>query len=241
MKATFEFFDPVGVITINNPPQNYLSTPEFLNLAELRDFININSCKGLIIKGAGRHFSAGADLSNLYRSAKDKTLGDSLNRGKEIINFLSGLLIPTIASVNGVCFGGGLEIALGCSIIVSSEKSLFAFPETNLNLMPGLCGGLTLTRRIGLARSLDMILSGDIMNAQRAHDLGIADYLTGPKNVNRFSMELMKRITDKPLKVINNVMQSLKFYNELPYGEAMIEETKLFCELALKEAKKNDF
>jgi enoyl-CoA hydratase len=239
MKVDFEIIDDIGIIKLDNPPENYLMTPDFIDIEVLKEFVEKNSLKGLIFQGIGRHFCAGADLENLYKMANDNTLQDKINFGKNILVYISNLDIPTIASVKGVCFGGGLEIALSCSILVSSEKSLFAFPETNLGLMPGLAGTLNLKRKIGNAGAVNMILSGDTVNGEDALKIGLADYVVETKSVHDFSLNIMKKMTNKPLKVIKNVMLSINNIKKMSYEEALLEETRLFCELALNEAKIN--
>jgi enoyl-CoA hydratase len=241
MNIDFILKEEIGIIILNNPPENYLPVPDFLDMDELKDFIAKNNCKGLIFEGNGRHFSAGADLKRLYNLAKNNEIYSKLEKGKKILSYIKALDIPSIASVKGVCFGAGLEIALSCSIIVASEKSLFAFPETNHNLMPGLGGTLNLSRKTGYANALKMILSGDIIDAGKAFETGFADYISDTKDVHEYSFNLMKKMTsNKPLKVINNVMRSVNNLDTMSYNDALVEETKLFCELALTEALKQE-
>jgi enoyl-CoA hydratase/carnithine racemase len=131
----------IGLLTLNNPPQNYLTEPEFIPASELKKWIEDNGLKGLVITGSGRHFSGGAQLESVFSMAADEErMEGRMARGKELLRYIEELDIPVAAAISGVCFGGGLEIALACHIRICSENSLFAFPETNQGLMPGLGG-----------------------------------------------------------------------------------------------------
>ena len=127
----------IGILSISNGKKNYLDQPDFIDLDQLKKWSEEENLKGIIIRGIGRNFSAGANIENLQELAKDQNiLSDKMNKGKEILDFIEDLNIPVIAAINGVCFGGGLEIALACHIRVASERALFAFPETNFYYCP---------------------------------------------------------------------------------------------------------
>jgi enoyl-CoA hydratase/carnithine racemase len=241
MKTDFTFEDEIGIVTLNNPPENYLPIPDFLDLEMLKEFVEGKQCKGIIFEGIGRHFSAGADLKKLYTLVKNNEIEKRLEKGKNILRYINNLEIPAIASVKGVCFGAGLEIALSCHMIIASEKSLFAFPETNHNLMPGLGGTVNLGRKTGYANAIKMILTGDTINSETAIKIGLADQLSDTGDVREFSMNIMRKMTvNKPIRVIKNVMRSIGNLNRMPYNDALAEETKLFCELAIIEATKDE-
>lgn len=126
---TWEVDGSLGILTLNNPPENYLINPEFVSIDQLKSWLKEN-IKGLIITGAGRHFSGGADLNNLMELAKNENeLFTNLSKGNDLLNYIDDLEIPVVAAISGVCFGGGLEIALSCDIRICTERSMFAFPE----------------------------------------------------------------------------------------------------------------
>jgi enoyl-CoA hydratase/carnithine racemase len=223
----------IAILTLDNLPDNKLQQPEFIDKNELMDFIIKNEIKSLIIKGEGRHFSTGADLNSIKQQLKDDTLPQKLNQGKELLSFIYNLDIPVIAAIEGVCFGGGLEIALTAHIRVISEKAMLAFPESMHNLMPGLSGSYALKKHLTMGQSIEMMLCGDIVPAEKAIKLGLADYICSAKTAFEFSMQLAAKMTnDKPLKVINNIMKALKNAYIMEKQEALQKETELFCELA---------
>ena len=233
--------DEIGIITLNNPPQNYLKNPAFISPQILENEIFSSAVKGIIIVGKGRHFSAGADLIELKKMAKDPDwLSQEMTIGKNLLEFIEKLTIPVISAVSGACFGGGLEIALASHLIVCSETSLFAFPEVNHNIMPGLGGTVRLSRRIGMPESMIMLLSGDVIDASTALNLNIVDRIFPSTEVFDQAKILMnKMISGKSIKVINHIVKALKNSQELSFCEAMQEETRMFCDLAIDEILRN--
>jgi len=237
----FDKIDDIGIVTLHLPPQNFIPVPDFIDDKELHAWITKNQFKGIIIQGAGRHFSAGADLKNLFDLARDeKQLISRMNKGKDLLEYISNLKIPVIAAIKGSCFGGGLEIALACHIRVCTENALFAFPEVNLNLMPGLAATVRLPQLTGFSNATSMILTGDITDAGTALKIKLVDHISGDKDISLYALKLLKKMTDHHLlEVIHSIMTSLHNSRKLPYKEALAEETNLFCKLAITEAKKN--
>lgn len=223
----------IVTLTLNNPPGNILTEPAFIDLDVLHLFLQENKSRTLIISGAGRHFSSGADLNIINRKVKEETLFADLQKGKELLNYLYNLDIPVISAIEGVCFGGGLEIALSSHIRVISEKSLLAFPETMHNLMPGLSGNYLVKRYLTMGKSLEFILANKILTADQAIKEGIADYLCPAKTSYEFALDLADKMTrDKPIEVINSVMKAIKNSYRLNREDALEQETLLFCQLA---------
>lgn len=222
----------IVTLVLNNPPDNRLEKPDFIDIDILHLFLSEKEAKALIIKGAGRHFSAGADLDILLNQQNEPILFSQLTKGKLLLNYIYDLNIPVICAIEGVCFGGGLEIALSAHIRAMSEKAILAFPETIHHLMPGLSGTYALKKYMTLGKSIEMILKNKMFNAEESLKTGFADYICKPKTSFEFAEELAYKLTfDKPLKVINNVMKALKNSYTLSKEEALEQETILFCEL----------
>ncbi len=235
-----DIINNIGILSLNNPPQNIINDPDFLDLVEFDDWFNENKLKGLIIIGEGRHFSNGGNLENIYKFTEDETtLKNKINKGSMVLAFIENLSIPTIACIKGACFGGGLEIALSCHIKICSDNALFSFPESDHRLMPGLNGTLRLPKLIGLTKSLEVILSGEIINAEKALEFGMIDYIVDSKNIFDFSMNLMEKMTkDRDIEVITSIVRSINNSKKMKLEDAMEEEMKMFCKLAVKESKR---
>jgi len=231
----------VGWLQINNPPENYLEEPEFIKIEELKKFIE-TGIKSLVIEGVGRHFSAGADLEKLKEQIKDrKAFQDQLMKGNNLLHYIDELEIPVIAAISGVCFGAGLEIALACDIRICDENALFAFPEVNYNLFPGLGGAKRLAELTGVSAALELALSGDMINAEKALELQIIDTLVKKNEARKFAVDLARKITDnRPLKVIRAVMRFVKTSTSMSVDEQIKYDTEMFAELALESMNKNN-
>lgn len=233
--------DETGILTLNNPPQNYLVKPAFVSQALLEKEVSSSGIKGIIIHGKGRHFSAGADIDELKKMANSQDLlQQEMSLGKDLLNYIEQLPIPVISAVRGACFGGGLEIALASHIIICAETSLFAFPEINAGIMTGLGGTLRLSRRTGIPEAMVVMLSGDIVDAETALSLKIVDRVVTAKEVFDTAFGLMKKmISGRKVKVINSIVRSINNSRNLSLEQAMHEETRMFCALAVDEIFRN--
>lgn len=184
-KVILEHFGKkMGLLTIDNSPMNLLTEEMLHNLVDgIQDFQQNPEVAAIIITGSGAVFAAGVDVRFIYEMAqsgdRDKVAG-FLTRIHGVFNTLHHGSKPTIAAVNGYCFGGGLELALACDFIVVSNSSTvqFACPEINRGIIPGLGATLRLPRRIGPQRALRMMLAGlprGVLNKQAALQAGLAD------------------------------------------------------------------
>ena len=237
--SNWEKIGSIGIISISNGKENYLIEPEFLKLKDLKEWTNDTDLKAIIIRGIGRNFSAGASLSDLLLlSENENNLSDKINAGKEVLDFIENLNIPVIASINGVCFGGGLEIALACHMRIASENALFAFPEANLGLIPGLGGIYRMINLLGHHYIYELILNANMINTTDSKKMGLIDYVSDSKNSFEFALEKIKSLTnDRPIELIQSVMRAIHNATKLERSEALKIETELFCKLALKVIK----
>jgi len=161
-------------------------------LAELEQFaaaiksLEADTSACIISSAQKRGFSAGADLRELYHGAialpeKERNAGvrDFVERSHAVANVIDAAPFVTIAAVHGVCFGGGLELALTCDVIVADKMARFAFPELRLGLIPGFGGIPRLKRDLGNAFVRDLLLTGRSVNAARAQAVGLVAQLAG--------------------------------------------------------------
>lgn len=241
-KISWEIRNDIGIITLDNPPENYLFQPEFVPLETLKKWTSYDYLKGIMICGAGKHFSGGGKLDNLFRMIRNQeNINENIDKGKAALDHLENLDIPVVASIQGICFGGGLEVALASHIRVCSENALFAFPEINQGIIPGLGGTVRCFAKSGFPKAIKFIMSGDMINAEDAQELHLVDFVVSKQKVFEFSFNFLQKLTrDRPLPVINAVMRALKNARTLSTEEAMKEETRMFCQLALAEAKRRN-
>ena len=237
-KISWEIRNDIGIITLDRPPENYLDQPELVHINQLKKWTSYDYLKGILICGAGKHFSGGGKLDNLFEMIRDgEDIAKKMDDGKAVLDHLENLDIPVMAAIQGICFGAGLEIILACHIRICSENALFAFPEINHNILPGLGGTVRFQELAGFPKALKMIMSGDMINAEDALEMRLVDFVAPKAKLFDFSFNLMQKMTkDRPLHVIHSVMRSLRNARTMPVEEAMKEETRLFCELAKKVA-----
>ena len=186
MSATFENVlyevrGPLALITLNRPSKrNAISLgtleelPQAVTLAEHDDAVRV-----LAFTGAGdKAFASGSDLAEVEHRDLKKAL-EPIVQG--LAERLERLPKPTIAAINGLCYGGGLEVALGCDVRVASETAAFATPEGKLGIIPG--GGATqrLPRIVGRGWGMHMLLMGEPIDAQQALSIGLVTKLTAPE------------------------------------------------------------
>ena len=196
----YEKKENIGLLTINRPEKmNAISQELTAELSLFLDEIeNDDELRVIVITGAGdKAFVAGADINELVD--RDARLGRRVSRERqEIFSRIENLHVPVIAAVNGYALGGGLELALACSIRICSEKAQFGAPEVKLGIIPGDGGTQRLPRLVGQGRAMEMIITGDFIDAQEAYRIGLVNKVFPPEKLKEEAMELAKKIASRP-------------------------------------------
>lgn len=164
--------EPIAVVTLNRPEQlNALSEPLMEELVErLAELDRDEAIRCIVLAGNERAFAAGADIGEMATaSAMDMLYARRVERWDAIRK----LWTPLVAAVSGFCLGGGNELAMSCDLIVASETAKFGQPETSLGIIPGAGGTQRLTRAVGKAKAMDVILSGRFLDAEEAERAGL--------------------------------------------------------------------
>ena len=184
----------VAVIRLSNPPANALTPTVFAELAEVREVVAPSSVRVVIVTGLSRVFSVGGDLGTIALFASKEEAVHQARLGRALLDDLFGLPKPFIAAVNGLCLGGGLEIALGCHLRVCGTRARFGFPELSLGFVPALGGAGRLARLVGRAKALEMLLTGRTIGALEAHRIGLVSRCVAPGRVVAESRRLAAAI-----------------------------------------------
>lgn len=226
----------IGILSIDLPPENRITKPEFISIDKLSEWLAEPGLRGVIITGAGRHFSSGADITALRKMAKDpEQMLSQLQKGNDLLNYIQNIPLPVIAAISGACFGAGLEVALACHIRICTENSLFAFPESALGIIPGLGGSARLLKLTSVEASMQLLFSGDVIDSQHAERVGIVDRIVPNKTVKEFAIDyLNKLVTNRPIYLIHSIMKSINNARTLPMDEALKKESAMFCKLMAK-------
>ncbi len=196
----YEKKDNIGVLTVNRPEKlNALSNELIGELEQFLDEVeNDEKLRVLVITGAGeKAFVAGADIQELVD--RDALIGRRVSRTRqESFSRIENLSIPVIAAVNGYALGGGLELALACNIRICSDRAQFGAPEVKLGIIPGDGGTQRLPRLVGLGRAMEMILTGDFIDAQEAYRIGLANRVVPHDELMEKTMDLAQKIAKRP-------------------------------------------
>jgi enoyl-CoA hydratase len=222
----------VALVTLNNPPVNMI-TP--LTISELDTTLDSlaqdDSVKAIIITGAGRMFVAGADIKVIagIRSSRDGI--ELAERGQAVLNKLEQSEKPVIAAINGMCLGGGLELALCCHLRIAADSARFGQPEINLGIIPGFGATQRLPRLIGSAKALEMILTGDVIAATDAKAIGLVSQVVPTDDLLRQAQGLARRIAAKGQLAVRAALRAVREAASTPLPEGLHIEARLFGEL----------
>ncbi len=164
--------DAVGIVLLNRPKQLNALSDELMEelVARLRELDADEGVRCIVLGGSERAFAAGADIGQL---AEAEAIELYYQRRVERWDAIRALWTPLVAAVSGFCLGGGCELAMACDLIVASETAKFGQPETGLGIIPGAGGTQRLTRAVGKAVAMDMILSGRFLSADEAQRAGL--------------------------------------------------------------------
>src|ERR671912_677415 len=173
----FELSDGIARITINRPDKlNALNATVIAELADAITRLETDAAvRGVILTGAGtKAFVAGADIAELAEQTPMDGKARSL-LGQQVFRRLERCGKPVVAAVNGFALGGGCELAMACHIRVASEQARFGQPEVKLGIGPGYGGTVRLPRLVGKGRALELLLTGQMIDAQEAHRIGLVN------------------------------------------------------------------
>lgn len=174
----------MGIITINRPKKyNALSVQTEAEIGLALDEFEEKGIKGVLITGSGdKAFSSGADILPYLEIDLIKSI-PYLKKLREVLWKIENFGRPVVAAINGLCLGGGLELALACHFRISSAEAVFGFPEINVGVFPANGGGQRLARLIGKGRALWYVATGEQIKAEEALNLGIVHKLVPPEKL----------------------------------------------------------
>ena len=178
----------VGVITLNNPPVNALSSAVNADLAAAIDSAGDPAVRAVVIKG-GKHFAAGADINEFKSVFEGTDEGRLAGRLSDTISRMEALRKPVIAAINGFALGGGLETAMGADFRYMASDSQVGQPEIKLGIIPGAGGTQRLARLVGWSRAKEIVYTGRFVGADEALAIGLADKVLDPDEVVPTAME----------------------------------------------------
>lgn len=222
--------ESVAILTINRPDKlNALSSKVHAEgVAVLDGLRKDNDVRVLVITGAGeKSFIAGADISEF--AGQTPVTQRNLFYEKTFFNSIDTFPKPVIAMINGFCLGGGCELALACDIRLASENARFGQPEINLGIIPGGGGTQRLTRLIGEGKSMEIILTGDMIDAQTALQLGLVNHIFSAEELEAKTLEMANKIAEKSPIALQMAKEAVKLASRSNLDEGLRREVDLFA------------
>jgi enoyl-CoA hydratase len=220
----------VAIITINRPEKrNALNIQTREEGAAALDELREDPSVGVVVfTGAGdKAFVAGADIAEF--SGRTAVTQRAVMLGRSLFTAIDGFPKPVIAMVNGYCLGGGCELALACDIRIASETASFGQPEINLGIIPGGGGTQRLTRLVGEGKAMELILTGDIIDARTAFTLGLVNMVVPPADLEAKTMELANRIAEKSPIALRMAKEAVRVASRSNLDEGLRREVDLFA------------
>jgi len=236
---TIEKRGKVAILTINRPDKlNSLSKQVHAEgVAALEELKKDDGVRVLVITGAGeKSFIAGSDIKEF--EGQTPTTQRDLFHESSLYNSIDSFPKPVIAMVNGFCLGGGNELAMACDIRMASENAKFAQPEINLGIICGGGGTQRLTNLVGEGRSMEMILTGDMIDAATAEKIGLVNHVYPANQLEAETMKLAEKIAEKAPIALQLSKEAVKFAAKSNLDEGLRREVDLFAICFSTEDKK---
>lgn len=224
---TFEHSDRIALVTINRPESlNALNQEVMREVADVFGEIDRNKDIAVsVLTGEGRAFAAGADIKEMQpQSFSDMYVDDFFG----LWDRFAACRKPVIAAVNGFALGGGCELAMMCDIIIASEKAKFGQPEIKLGVTPGMGGSIRLTKAVGKAKAMDMVLTGNMIDGTEAERIGLVSRVVPHETLMDTAMEAAKLIASHSIPSLMAAKEMVGRALELPTTEGVKFERRLF-------------
>jgi enoyl-CoA hydratase/carnithine racemase len=230
----------IAYVTVNRPKVlNALSTPTWQDLrTAFEDAQNDPAVRGVILTGAGdKAFIAGADIGELAHVTAFEA-EQSSRFGQGVLDLIESLGKPVVAAVNGFALGGGCETAMACTIRIAVEHAKFGQPEVKLGLPPGGGGTQRLPRLVGKGRALQLILSGEMIDAQEAHRIGLVNEIVPAADLIKRAEAILNQIAANAPIAVKFSLEAVNKGLDTSQGEGLLLEASYFGLCAATEDKK---
>lgn len=225
-------------LTISRPEaMNALNPATMSEMGEaIADARDDPAVRGVIITGAGKAFVAGADINDLV-SLDALSAERSTAFGQGVMSLIENLSKPVIAAVNGYALGGGCELAMACTIRIASQHARFGQPEVKLGVVPGYGGTQRLPRLVGKGPAMQLILTGQVIDAQEAMRIGLVNEVVPAESLLARAQEILDAISANAPIATRLAMEAVNRGESMPLPEALAFERTLFAICASSEDK----
>ena len=226
----FELRDAVATVTVNRPEKlNALNAVVIAELGDVADRMRKDpAIQGMILTGAGpKAFVAGADIAEIAAQGPVDGKARALE-GQRVFRSLERCGKPVIAAVNGFALGGGCELAMACHLRVASEQARFGQPEVKLGIGPGYGGTVRLPRLVGKGRALELLLTGQMIDAQEAYRIGLVNRVVPADRLMSESEQMLRSILDNGPLAVRACLEAVDTGLDIGVDEALLLEANLF-------------
>jgi len=223
---TFDRHDRVGVVTLTRPDRlNAIGRDTLTELDAVLSGLDGDRAVGaLVITGEGRAFSAGANIDELSELDGPDSFAAFVHFFTDVLGRLEQHPTPSIAAIDGVAFGGGLELALACDLRVASDRARLGVPEIKLGLLPGAGGTQRLPRLLPRGIATQMLLTGEPLSALDAHRLGLVNQLSGDAPALDTALALARTVAAGPIDALAAAKRLVQHGMELQLADAVALE-----------------
>jgi len=233
-----EVEDGVCLIRLNRPDAMNALNLDLLRelgcaLGEAQTNDKVRAC---VITGSEKAFAAGADVKMMSEKTFVEVFTCDLFTPEE--EAITRVRKPIIAAVSGYALGGGCELAMMCDFIIAADSAKFGQPEVNLGVMPGMGGSARLTKLVGRAKSMDMNLTGRMMEAEEAERCGLVSRVVPAKKLVDEALGAARKIAEKSMISVMAIKESVNRADEMPLKEALLFERRVFHSLFATEDQK---
>lgn len=232
-----EVVDAVGVIRLNRPKKLNALSPAVIDLvaAQMERWDADPAVRVIVLTGNDRAFAAGADIDDMTeRSAVEMYERDQFTDWDRIRR----VRIPIIAAVSGFALGGGCELVMLCDLVVAGDTAQFGQPEINLGVIPGAGGTQRLTRAVGKALAMDMILTGRMLSAPEAMAAGLVSRVVPPEHVLPEAMKIAQQLAARGSIAVRFAKECVLKAFETTMEEGVMHERRLFYMLFATQDQK---
>lgn len=233
-----ENVEGVATVTLSRPDaRNALNAQVRAELKDVLDAIEASDVRVVVLTGSEESgaFVAGADVTELRERGPFEQREAS--KRPRVYEYVDDLKQPVIGAINGHALGGGCELAQACDTRIAREGAKLGQPEINLGIMPGGGGTQRLPRLVGEGQAMRLILSGEIIDAEEAHDIGLVDEVLGEEDFEERVYELAGRMADKSPLALEFAKKAVKASSRMDLEQGIEHEAELFAQLFASEDK----
>jgi len=198
---------PILTLTLNRPDRlNAFNAEMFRDLAQAVQIISGQTDIGVVVlTGAGRAFCSGADLNNVsqyHSDAEGDSLAQGIRQAQKVFDAVEGIPQPVIAAMNGHAVGAGLQVALACDFRIAAHGTKLGLSDVKIGIVPALGATIRLPRLIGIAKTKELILTGDLIDADEAHRIGMVNQVVEKELLDQTVRELTEKLASRaPLAI----------------------------------------